>query len=108
MLGNNLNMKADDKVMEPGHDRSMNPDKWGPDVRRPAQVLKFLIRVLGVVVLLALGLFCLFGFLASFEPGNGWEWKAIYGALFCASFGGAANLVRRGNKKATRRGGMNQ
>jgi len=46
-------------------------------------------------VLLSIALFCVFGFLASFEPGNGWLWKAGYGALGCGCLTGAVALLRR-------------
>ena len=79
------------------------------DTSWAAKVPRFLLRIVGAVVLLALGLFCLFGFLASFEPGNGLEWKVVYGALACGCLVGAAlALMGRDKKRATRRGSMNQ
>jgi hypothetical protein len=40
-------------------------------------------RILGALALLVIALFCVFGFLAAFEPGNGWLWKAGYAAIGC-------------------------
>jgi hypothetical protein len=57
------------------------------------RLLRILARILGALVLLAFALFCGFGFLASFEPGNGWQWKAGYGALGCACLFGAVTLL---------------
>jgi hypothetical protein len=57
------------------------------------RVLRILARILGALVLLAFAVFCGFGFLASFEPGNGWQWKAGYGALVCACLIGAVTLL---------------
>jgi uncharacterized membrane protein len=54
---------------------------------------KTLARIVGAFMLLALALFCLFGFLASFEPGNGLLWKAGYGALACGCFAMAVALL---------------
>jgi len=49
----------------------------------------------GTLALLAIALFCVFGFLASFEPGNGLAWKIGYGALGCICLTGAVALLRR-------------
>jgi hypothetical protein len=53
-----------------------------------------LARILGSLALLGIALFCVFGFLASFEPGNGILWKIVYGALGCGSLLGAVALLR--------------
>src|SRR5579859_2097521 len=53
-------------------------------------------RVIGALALLALALFCVFGFLASFEPGNGWQWRLGYAALGCACLIGSVALLRSG------------
>jgi hypothetical protein len=42
-----------------------------------------LARILGSFALMATSLFCVFGFLASFEPGNGSLWKIGYGTRAC-------------------------
>ena len=65
---------------------------------------------MGAVALLALGLFCGFGFLASFEPGNGLAWKAVYGSLTFGFLAGAVALFRRGvgGKAAGRNETMNR
>jgi hypothetical protein len=56
---------------------------------------QILARILGSLALLALGLFCAFGFLASFEPGNGVQWRIGYGLLGCGCLAGAtAGLLR--------------
>jgi hypothetical protein len=70
------------------------------DIRKRAQVMKILARILGALVLLAMALFCAFGFLASFEPGNGLIWKLGYGALACGFLVGAVALFRGGRKNA--------
>ena len=57
-----------------------------------------LMRILGALALIAIALFCGFGFLASFEPGNGWQWKAGYGALGCICLFVALALLRLGTK----------
>ena len=44
-------------------------------------------------MLLAMVLFCAFGFFASFEPGNGLIWKLGYGALACGFLVGAVALL---------------
>jgi hypothetical protein len=59
------------------------------DIRRLGQILRMLARILAALVLLAIALFCAFGFLASFEPGNGLIWKVGYGALGCGFLFGA-------------------
>ncbi|HXR46579.1 MAG TPA: hypothetical protein VN784_03990 [Candidatus Limnocylindrales bacterium] len=58
-------------------------------------ILNWLFRIILAVVLLCATAFCAFGFLASFEPGNGWQWKAGYGALVCGGLGGAVAVLRR-------------
>jgi hypothetical protein len=65
----------------------------GCDMKTAFRVLRILARIFGALVLLAFALFCVFGFLASFEPGNGWQWKAGYGALGCACLFGAVTLL---------------
>lgn len=37
---------------------------------------------------LGLGLFSIFGFLATYEPGTHWVWKVIYAALIAVSLYG--------------------
>jgi hypothetical protein len=86
----------------------MTLDESGRGLWRPTQVLTCLICIVGAVLLLALGLFCGFGFLASFEPGNGLEWKAAYGALSCLLLAGAIASVRCGVKPQSGRSERNQ
>ena len=79
----------------------MNADELKPDrrmvnERSGHQILKMGARIFGVLVLLGIAGFSVFGFMAAFEPGNGWEWKAGYGALFCACLFGVVTLFRRG------------
>ena len=57
-------------------------------------------RIIGVLALLAIAAFCAFGFLASFEPGNGWEWKLGYGAVGCGCLVGVVALLRRKEVRA--------
>ena len=54
-----------------------------------------LVQITCALAMLGVSLFCVFGFLASFEPGNGWEWKAGYGFLGCSCLSGAAILFLR-------------
>lgn len=61
--------------------------------------MKTLLRILGALPLLALAGFCVFDFLASFEPGNGFLWKVGYAALGWGCLAGAIALLPR------RRGG---
>jgi len=61
---------------------------------RLGQILRMLARILAALVLLAMALFCAFGFLASFEPGNGLIWKVGYGALACGFLVGAVAFLR--------------
>jgi hypothetical protein len=63
-------------------------------MRKRTRILKILARILGALVLLAMALGCAFGFLASFEPGNGSIWKVGYGALICGFLVGAVALLR--------------
>ena len=62
--------------------------------------MKILARILGALVLLAISFFCVFGLLASFEPGNGLIWKVGYGALACGFLVGAVALFRGDKKNA--------
>jgi hypothetical protein len=87
-------MNTNETVRQPGQDVSTSRAKSGCDGRPLIQVLIFLSCILGAWVLLALGIFCGFGFLDSFEPGNGLAWKAVYAALGCGFLLGAIALVR--------------
>jgi magnesium-transporting ATPase (P-type) len=57
-------------------------------------IMKTLARIIGALALLAIALFGVFGFLASFEPGNGLQWKLGYAALGCGCLFGALALFR--------------
>jgi hypothetical protein len=70
-------------------------DKERIIMKRTSIILQMLVRIMGALAFLAIALFCGFGFLASFEPGNGWLWKAGYAALGCLCLAGAAILLRR-------------
>ena len=59
------------------------------------RAMQTLARVSAALALLAIALFCAFGFLAAFEPGNGWFWKLGYGALGCLCVTAAVGLLRR-------------
>jgi hypothetical protein len=64
-------------------------------VKRSLPVMQTLARIFGALAMLAIALFCVFGFLAPFEPGNGFLWKVVYGAVGCAFMTGAVALSRR-------------
>jgi hypothetical protein len=51
------------------------------------------VRLASGVVLFGISAFCVFGFLASFEPGNGAMWKVGYGVLGCVCMIGALLLL---------------
>jgi hypothetical protein len=57
--------------------------------------MKTILRILAGLALLAVACFCVFGFFASFEPGNGLLWKVVYGALFLGCLFGVVALFRR-------------
>ena len=58
-------------------------------------ILNWLSRIILAMVLLCVTAFCTFGFLAAFEPGNGWQWQVGYGALACGGLVGAIAVLRR-------------
>jgi len=58
-------------------------------------ILNWLLRLIVAMVLLCVTAFCTLGFLASFEPGNGWQWKAGYAAAACGSLVGTVGVLRR-------------
>ncbi len=58
-------------------------------------ILNWLFRIILAMALLCVTAFCTFGFLASFEPGNGWQWQAGYGALVCGGLVGAVAVLRQ-------------
>ena len=61
---------------------------------------KKLMRVLLALFLLAFTAFCSFGFLASFEPGDGAiTWRIGYGIAVIASLYGVVRLLRGGSKE---------
>ena len=45
-------------------------------------------KIVTIVAWIALGLFSIFGFLATYEPGIHWIWKVIYAALIAVSLYG--------------------
>jgi hypothetical protein len=57
--------------------------------------MKTLLRILGSLPLFAIAGFCVFGFLASFEPGNGLQWKVSYAVLGWICLVGAIVLLPR-------------
>lgn len=60
---------------------------------------KKLMRVLLALFLLAFTAFCSFGFLATYEPGDGHlTWRIGYGVAVIASLYGVARLLRGGSK----------
>ena len=66
----------------------------------PASVLSMAARVLGALTLVAMSLFCGYGFLESFEPGNGLMWKLGYGMLACGLVLEAMALLWKPRKNA--------
>ncbi len=63
-------------------------------MKRLFRVMPTLARTLGAFALLGIALFCVFGFLASFEPGTGLPWQVGYGALSGGCLIGAVALLR--------------
>ena len=59
------------------------------------KALRVIMKFIGATLLLCAAGFCVFGFLASFEPGNGLAWKIGYGTLGCICLVGAVALFRR-------------
>jgi|ETNmetMinimDraft_18_1059904.scaffolds.fasta_scaffold99237_1 hypothetical protein len=60
---------------------------------------KKLMRVLLSLSLFAFTAFCSFGFLATYEPGDGHlTWRIGYGVAVIASLYGVARLLRGGSK----------
>jgi len=53
-----------------------------------ARVVGVIARLLASLALLAVAGFCAFGFMASFEPGCWWGWKAVYAGLGAACLAG--------------------
>ena len=47
-----------------------------------------MVKPITKLLCLALGLFSIFGFLATYEPGTHWIWKVIYAALIAVSLYG--------------------
>ena len=61
---------------------------------------KKLMRVLLALFLLAFTAFCSFGFLATYEPGDGHlTWRIGYGIAIIASLYGVVRLLRGGSKE---------
>ncbi len=56
-------------------------------------ILNWLFRIVLAMLLFCVAAFCVFGFLASFEPGNGVQWKVGYGALACGGSGWGGRIV---------------
>jgi len=96
-------MNADHILTRSGHEDSMDAGKQGSNLPKLGPVLKILARILGALVLLAMALFCVFGFFASFEPGNGLIWKVGYAALGCGFLVGAVALALGGRKHGAER-----
>jgi hypothetical protein len=64
--------------------------------------LELVFRLISGMVLFGVSAFCVFGFLASFEPGIGVMWKVGYGVLGWLCLTGAIRLlVRRRNNTVT-------
>jgi hypothetical protein len=52
--------------------------------------MSIVLRLLATLASLAIAAFCVFGFLASFEPGVGPAWKIGYAVVFVVALLGAA------------------
>jgi hypothetical protein len=52
--------------------------------------MSLVLRFLATFASLAIAAFCVFGVLASFEPGVGSAWKVAYGIVFVGALLGAA------------------
>ena len=87
-------MNLNDITSKSSQDAVSNAHQHAPPGSRLAKVLRIAGRILLALVSLAIALFCGFGFLDSFEPGNGLIWKIGYGALACGFFAGAVLFVR--------------
>jgi hypothetical protein len=68
--------------------------------------LDLVVRLISATLLLCVSAFCVFGFLASFEPGNGALFKIGYGALGSGCLVGAIHLLvqQRSNAMTSRVG----
>ena len=56
-----------------------------------------IIRIIFCLFLTLVALFCVFGFLATFEPlptQVKWTWRAIYGLIFIGNIAGLIHLIR--------------
>ncbi len=86
-------MNANEMFEEPCQAHVAKPPHQALPVRTP-KILMSLVRILGLFGFMAVALFCVFGFLESFEPGNGGIWKIVYGTLACGSLLAAVALLR--------------
>lgn len=64
--------------------------------------LELVVRLISGIVLFGISAFCVFGFLESFEPGNGVLWRIGYGTFGCGSVSGAMALAAWGGKHKLR------
>jgi len=64
-------MSTDSVMMRPEHGRLKHTDQSGHRSGRHFRFFKLLFQLLLASALLGCGLFSVFGFLESFEPGNG-------------------------------------
>ncbi|GIT05811.1 MAG: hypothetical protein CM1200mP29_12220 [Verrucomicrobiota bacterium] len=57
-----------------------------------------IIRIIFCLFLTLVALFCVFGFLATFEPlpkpQMQWTWRTIYGLIFIGKVAGLIHLIR--------------
>lgn len=60
--------------------------------------MPMLIRVAGAFMLLVFTSFCIFGFLASYEPPGFPGWRLIYGAVILVSLTGVGGVLTRRTK----------
>jgi hypothetical protein len=61
--------------------------------------MQTLARILGALALIAIAMFCVFGFIVSFEPGAGLPRRVGYGVLGCGCLMAAGALLRRKGDK---------
>ena len=102
-------------LLRRGRDRKKNNGKnmfhsWGeeylktedcqaPTLGRPSRrhVVIMIIRILLALFLAAATLFCVFGFVATFEPlpvHTQWVFRGIYGLIFVGNVAGLVHLIR--------------
>lgn len=67
---------------------------------RPGNTMILIFRVLLMLVLLAIAAFCLFGFLATFEPPQYPGWRVAYGTVGVICIIGAIGVMLVPHRRA--------